>query len=625
MRTRRWMVMVVWMLCGVAARSQTHVAYLPHFTFKNGEWITTMSLNNPGPEPQNLFYRVYDDSGLVLVDGVLVLEPEAGIQTDLRALTDQLEGKAGWISWQSECEIQGLAKFSHLEGGGCASLSLVESLARHLVFPIIESGARWNSGFALTNPHDRSLDVAIVFTDLAQGHSQVEQIRLQPHGKYVGMADALFAMSGASGFITVESPAPILGLALTFSSNQDQILAVPATAEDQVARAPKSATRIHDVAAANNQFAFDLFHSMRREYGNLFISPYSISVALGMTFAGARGQTEREMARTLGFSQGQSGTHAGIKSLTQALNRRGAGALGTGGKGFRLNIIQSLWVQDGYSLLDSFTSTLDTFYGAPVTPLDFATNPEASRIVINDWVEDETEDRIQDLIPAGELDAMTRLVLVNAIYFNAAWTFPFPQESTRDDSFTLLDGNEIQIPMMSQEILVLDYAEGEDYQAVAIPYDGGELAMLVILPADGHFDSFENRLGSHLLSDIQATMAPCWVQLRFPKFQYASDTLSLKSALMELGMPQAFQASADLSGMNGFGDLMISDVFHKTFLSVDEAGTEAAAATAVTIRETAIPDVRDLWVNRPFLFAIQDLETQTILFWGRILDPTNEG
>jgi len=370
----------------------------------------------------------------------------------------------------------------------------------------------------------------------------------------------------------------------------------------------------------NSAFAFNLYQELRKKEGNLFYSPYSISVALAMTYAGARGDTAEEMAATLQFLLEQDRLHPAFNWLDAELASRGEGAQGKDGEGFRLNIVNAIWGQKDYGFLSTFLDVLAENYGAGLRILDFVTEPEKSRVTINEWVSDQTEDRIKDLIPQGAIDAMTRLVLTNAIYFNAAWAYPFDEDVTANGAFYLLDGGQVNVPMM-QQMQSFGYTDGEGYQAVELLYDGDELSMVILLPASGNFQAFEEGLEAQKVSDIISDLQLAQVTLTMSRFEFDSE-FSLKDTLAEMGMPAAFSEAADFSGMTGTRDLCISAVLHKAFVSVDEAGTEAAAATAVIVGETAVPGQSvEVTVNRPFIFLIRDIETGSILFVGRVLNP----
>jgi serpin B len=395
-----------------------------------------------------------------------------------------------------------------------------------------------------------------------------------------------------------------------------------ARSETQRVAAPQAnEADLADLVNGNSAFAFDLYQSLREETGNLFYSPYSISLALAMTYAGARGETERQMADTLHFMLSQDCLHPAFNALDLELARRGEGAKGKDAEGFRLHIVNAIWGQDGYRFLPEFLDLLAENYGAGLRLLNFAKAPEESRVTINDWGSDQTEDRIKDLIPRGIIDTLTRLVLTNAIYFNAAWSHPFQERLTDDGTFHLLDGGEITVPMM-QQTESFGYAEGEGHQAVELPYDGHELSMVILLPEAGQFEAFEGSLDAEQVDAILNDLAPTQVDLTMPKFEFESD-FSLAEVLAALGMPDAFSMAADFSGMDGSHELFIRDVVHKAFVSVDEAGTEAAAATAVVVAEKAAPQLPvEVTVDRPFVFLIRDIETGTILFVGRVVNPS---
>ena len=370
----------------------------------------------------------------------------------------------------------------------------------------------------------------------------------------------------------------------------------------------------------NSAFAFDLYQALKEQDGNLFYSPHSISVALAMTYAGARAETAEEMAATLQFLLAQERLHPAFNWLDAELASRGEGAQGKDDEGFRLNIVNAIWGQKDYSFLADFLDVLAEDYGAGLRILDFINETEESRLAINDWVSDQTEERIKDLIPEGVITSLTRLVLTNAIYFNAAWAYPFDDKVTGNGPFYLVDGGEVTVPMMKQTE-AFGYTDGEGYQAVELLYDGDELSMVIMLPEDGQFEAFEEGLQADKVSDIIGSLQLAEVALTMPQFEFDSE-FSLKDTLADMGMPVAFSDAADFSGMTGKRDLYIAEVVHKAFVSVDEAGTEAAAATAVIMELTAMPDPPvEVTLDRPFIFLIRDIETGAILFVGRVVNP----
>ncbi|MBA7467129.1 hypothetical protein ES707_02325 [subsurface metagenome] len=370
----------------------------------------------------------------------------------------------------------------------------------------------------------------------------------------------------------------------------------------------------------NSAFAFNLYQALKETDDNLFYSPYSISLALAMTYAGARGETEEQMANTLHFTLEDNRLHPAFNWLDIELASRGKGAKGKDDEGFRLHIVNAIWGQKDLKFLSEFLDLLAENYGAGLRILDFMKAPEQSRITINKWVSDQTEERIKDLIPKGAIDELTRLVLTNAIYFNAAWQYPFEEDATFNSAFYLLNGDKITVPMMRQTES-FGYAEGDSYQVVELPYDGRELSMLVLLPQTGQFELFEESLNAQRVDDIVKNLNTREVVLTMPKFEFES-SFGLKKTLTAMGMPVAFSASADFSGMTGNPDLFIGEVLHKAFVSVDEAGTEAAAATAVIMELTAMPgEPVEVTIDRPFIFLIRDIESGTILFIGRVVNP----
>ncbi len=402
-------------------------------------------------------------------------------------------------------------------------------------------------------------------------------------------------------------------------------LSIARSEKQRVTSPDVSTSGLADLVAGNSAFAFDLYRALSEEPGNLFYSPYSISLALAMTYAGARGETERQMADTLHFVLPQDRLHPAFNGLDLELARRGEGAAGRDEKGFRLNIVNAIWGQEDYEFLVEFLDVLAENYGAGPRLLDFAGEPEESRVTINDWVSEQSEGRIEDLVPQGVIDELTRLVLTNAIYFNAAWLYPFTESLTKDGAFHLLDGGEVMVPMMRRTAR-FGLATGDGYQAVELPYDGGELSMVILLPDTGQFEAFESVLDADLVHTVTEGLVPTRVALTMPRFEFESD-FTLGDALGAMGMPTAFipplgpctSEMADFSGMTSTCELYIKEVVHKAFVSVDEAGTEAAAATAVVMSIGSMPP--SVTIDRPFVFLIRDIETGAVLFVGRVVDP----
>jgi serpin B len=378
-----------------------------------------------------------------------------------------------------------------------------------------------------------------------------------------------------------------------------------------------------ELVAGNQAFALDLYRYLAgNEDGNLFLSPHSISVALAMTYAGARGLTEAEIAEALHFALPQDQLHAAFNQLDLELSQRGDEAEGKDGEGFRLHVVNALWGQQNHEFQAAYLDTLARNYGAGLRLVDFVNETEPSRRAINAWVSEQTEGRIEELVPQGAVDALTRLVLTNAIYFNAAWAEPFMEQATRDGAFFLLDGTSVEVPLMRQQA-AFRYARATGYEAIELPYDGNELSMVILLPDAGEFQAFERGLDAARLATILAGLGYERVNLTMPRFEMTSE-FSLTEALSALGMPLAFTDAADFSGIDGTDELFISDVIHKSFVSVDEEGTEAAAATAVIAATGSAQEPPEVRIDRPFIFLIRDIETGTLLFVGRTLNPAGD-
>jgi serpin B len=386
---------------------------------------------------------------------------------------------------------------------------------------------------------------------------------------------------------------------------------------------------LSELVDGNRAFALALYDGLRGEPGNIVYSPYSISLALAMAFAGARGETEQQMAETLHYTLPQDRLHPAFDALDLALASREEAARGEGGEGraFQLNIANALWGQMDYPFSADYLEVVARNYGSGINLVDFTQAPEDSRVAINDWVEQETEGLIEDLLPRGSITSDTRLVLTNAIYFYGPWLHPFSENLTQDSSFTLLDGTQVMAPMMYQQTeRALRYTAGDGYQVVEIPYEGEDVAMLILLPDAGQFEAFESALDESRFAQIVDGLSSYeQVRLNMPRFEFESPSISLASMLADMGMPVAFSDMADFSGMvdmEGNPQLAISDVVHKAYIRVDEAGTEAAAATGVVVGLTsAMPDYITVSVDRPFIYAIVDRPTGAILFMGRVVDP----
>ncbi|HEX2989712.1 MAG TPA: serpin family protein [Anaerolineales bacterium] len=381
---------------------------------------------------------------------------------------------------------------------------------------------------------------------------------------------------------------------------------------------PASDTRT--LVRGNNAFALDIYRTLSTQDGNLILSPFSISLALAMTHAGAGGETESQMAETLHFDLPQHQLHPAFNALDQHLARRGE-ETSDEHEPLQLNIANAVWAEQTYPFLQEYLDQIAMNYGAGIRLADFIHQFEAVRQEINDWVLDQTEEKIRDLLPEGVLNPDTRMVLVNAIYFKADWLIQFDANSTLDSPFYLLDGSATSVPMMHKGMFV-PYYQGDGFQAVELSYSGDTAAMDILVPDEGRFTEFEAGLSSAVLDETIAGMKPAAVNVALPRFTFESQ-FNLSDVLKSMGIVDAFEpGQADFSGMTAEKDLFISDVVHKAFVAVDEEGTEAAAATAVIIEAAGAPiyDIT-LTIDRPFIFIIRDKPSGQVLFIGRVLHP----
>ena len=388
---------------------------------------------------------------------------------------------------------------------------------------------------------------------------------------------------------------------------------------------------VKGVAWGNNCFAIGLYQKLGADEGNLFFSPYSISTALAMTYAGAKGETREQMAQALCFPTSPDilkKLRPARESMTQEEFARAFGLIvkdlnARGGQDkYELRVANALWGQEDYKFLPDFVRLVEEQYGGALREVDFVRATERARQTINAWVEKQTNDKIKDLISPGVLDAMTRLVLTNAIYFKGNWATQFKEDRTREAPFTLLDGGKVQAPMMNQKEQ-FGYMETDGLQGLEMPYVGEELSMVILLPREtAGIGDLEKELTAEKVAEWLGTIHKRDVIVSVPKFKMTSK-FNLGKVLRAMGMTAAFSENADFSGMTGSGDLFISAVVHQAYVDVNEEGTEAAAATGVVMRLTSaaperIPVFR---ADHPFIFLIRDKVSGSILFLGRVMNP----
>jgi serpin B len=375
--------------------------------------------------------------------------------------------------------------------------------------------------------------------------------------------------------------------------------------------------------AAINQLGAALYGPVAADASNVVFSPASIAIALTMARAGARGETAAELDAALGVADGD-GLHRPMNALDAALAQRSGERTNASDEPatVTLRTANSLWGQDGFGFEPAFLDLLAEEYGAGLRLVDYRSDPDQARSLVNAWVDDITEGRIPELLPAGSIDADTRLTLVNAIYLKAAWHQAFLPEVTRPGPFTTRAGTETEVPFMADQ-RTLPHASGDGWQATELAFAGSELALTLVVPDAGRLDDAEAALGAGLLDRVVDELRPTTVNLSLPRFDIETTT-DLRDVLARLGVSQIFDpALADLSGMTAEQRLFLQAARHQANLTVDEEGAEAAAATALVAGVTSAPiDVVELVVDRPFLFALRDIPTGAVLFLGRVGDPS---
>ena len=428
----------------------------------------------------------------------------------------------------------------------------------------------------------------------------------------------------------------LLGLALSNCGDgtvdeeaKDGVSGSPAQVEhlsSKLARAQPTSNDddLRAAAAATNAFALDLYRQWKKENANLVFSPYSIALALAMTESGARGETADELRRALHLTLSGDRLHGALNALDQQITHATSPVPGTAP--LEITVANSLWGQAGYPFRSPFLDLLARHYGAGLRRVDYGRDPEEARVAVNAWAEEATNGRVKDVIPDGVIDSLTRLVLADAIWFKAQWAREFSSQDTREAGFHTVDGRTVRVPMMSQKDHKFLYGTGDGYQVAELPYWGG-YTMTAILPAAGRFAELERTLSPARLDEILSSLHQAVLDLQLPKFEFDADA-SLKDALAALGVTAAFQppsgsAGADFTGMTEARELFLRDVFHKAFISVDEHGTEAAAATAMVLEAVSGAPPAVMHIDRPFLFLIRHQASGTILFMGRVTDPTS--
>jgi len=382
----------------------------------------------------------------------------------------------------------------------------------------------------------------------------------------------------------------------------------------------QSLVDVNEIAKGNSDFALQLYSKLaaEKENENFFFSPYSISTALSMTYAGAKGNTEKQMADVLHFTLPQEQLHLAFGSLEKQLTERAKKG------GYELNIANALWGQKGEPFLKDFLELIKKYYGGGLTQLDFS-SPQAAeeaRNIINAWVEKETKDKIKELIAKRQVDGAI-LVLTNAIYFKGRWAIEFDKKETKDSPFHITTSKDVTVPMMYLKE-DFKYTEADNLQILELPYKGEDLSMIVLLPKeiDG-IGKLEKLLTIENLERWLTNLKKQEVGVYLPRFKIVWGTFNLAKILEEMGMPDAFSPAADFSGITK-APLFITLVLHKAFVEVNEEGTEAAAATAVVMMKSAILQPTVFQADHPFIFLIKDNKTSSILFMGKVMNPVEK-
>ena len=386
-----------------------------------------------------------------------------------------------------------------------------------------------------------------------------------------------------------------------------------ATLAPTLTLSPAPALSQADLATSHNTFGIDLWRTLASDGAptNFALSPASLAVAFSMTAAGAAGDTLGDMRKVLHLTAPDAAVHAATGQLIAAWNAPD--------QPFTLRVANRLFGEATLPFAAPFLTQMRDAYGAPLEPVSFIGAADAARVRINDWVATTTEDKIKDLLPPAALNADTRLVLTNAIYFKGQWASRFDAARTKDAAFHAHD-DVVQVPTMHQ-LGTFDFARLPDATVLSLPYVGGSLAMTVVLPNDTTLAALEADLSPATLARWTAAMHASEVAVSLPRFRIATDSVSLAGALAKLGMGRAFGSDADFSGMTQADDLFIADAFHKVFVEVNEEGTEAAAATAVVMARESARRTPEFIADRPFLFFVRNVASGEILFMGRVVNP----
>ena len=374
---------------------------------------------------------------------------------------------------------------------------------------------------------------------------------------------------------------------------------------------------VSDMVEATNEFSFEMYQELiNGSEENVFFSPYSITTALGMAYEGARGQTASEMSQVLNLPTDNQTRWDLMKSYQSQFNEDS--------DSYDLSTANAYWLTQNGQLLEIYRTAIESYYLAHGEKLDFAGDPVGSAETINDWVEQETNGKIKNLLSPDNITPSTFLILTNAIYFKSDWKYQFDSNATENKTFYLTGGDEIDAEMMhmNDEDIDFNYSENDDVQLLQLPYKDNELSMYIMLPKTNDMASMESELAYEYLTDLKEDMSPEYVNIHLPKFKF-EQKYNLNDMLIDMGMSTAFeQGNADFSGITSGVPLYISYVIHQSYVDVNEEGTEAAAATAVGIHYTSVsPQPIEFNADHPFIFFIEHEETGQILFMGKVENP----
>ncbi len=443
------------------------------------------------------------------------------------------------------------------------------------------------------------------------GKKQCERIKtpfLDPDITNVAQAKSNFMKHIMIGLVLV-----VTGLMVIISS---EVGGLKAVSQPSPAASGELKADLATLVDGNNTFAIELYHQLDGEKGNIFFSPHSITSAIAMTAAGAKGETAAQMNNIIHVNLDQ-------ERLTRVFRELMANLEDSDTQKNRLTIANRLWSQKGLTLLDSFVKLTTEKYGTPIQQLDFEESPEAARITINNWIANQTEQKILNFLHQGIIDSLTRLVLTNAIYFQGIWSSPFDSTQTIPELFTLPGGKQVQVQMMHQQSgNIFGYAAIDGMQILEMCYVGEKLSLVVLLPDDvnGLGQLEEQMTLENLKKWLSSFSYDEQIAVSIPKFNVNTE-FDLKKKLSQLGMSLAFTTAADFSGINGQKDLYISAAVHEAFVNVNENGTEAIASSAVIGSTRGGGNWKIFRVDHPFIFIIRDRESGTILFLGRLVNP----